>query len=118
MHVVSRISNDVTNIQMGLTQNISMVARALVTIIADLIIMFFISWKLTLITLAGVLLSSSCNFFFMMKLRDLAKQIQAIKGEMTVTAEESYQNVRTVKAFANEEEESKKFRVSNLKVYD
>lgn len=95
-----------------------MMARALTTIIADLIIMFFISWKLTLITFAGVLLSSSCSFIFMMKLRDLSTLIQASRGDMTVTAEESYQNVRTVKAFANEEEESKKFRVSSSKVYD
>jgi ABC-type multidrug transport system fused ATPase/permease subunit len=36
---------------------------------------------------------------------------------MTVIAEESYQNIRTVKAFANEEEESRKFLVGNQKVF-
>jgi len=51
----------------------------------------------------GVIISSSFNFFFMMKLRDIARVISATKGEMTVVAEESYQNVRTVKAFSNED---------------
>ena len=36
---------------------------------------------------------------------------------MTVLAEESYINIRTVKAFANEEDESKKFKVGNDAVY-
>jgi len=65
-----------------------------------------------------VLISSSFNFFFMMKLRDISKIISATKGDMTVVAEESYQNVRTVKAFSNEDEESKKFALGNKKVYD
>lgn len=36
---------------------------------------------------------------------------------MTVVAEESYGNIRTVKAFANEEEECRKFVVGNESVY-
>jgi ATP-binding cassette subfamily B (MDR/TAP) protein 9 len=36
---------------------------------------------------------------------------------MTVVAEESYQNIRTVKAFANEDEESRKFKKGNENLY-
>jgi ABC-type multidrug transport system fused ATPase/permease subunit len=36
---------------------------------------------------------------------------------MTVVAEESYQNIRTVKAFANEDEESRKFKKGNENLF-
>ena len=44
-------------------------------------------------------------------------EIQANKSKLTVVAEESYQNIRTVKAFANEDEESKKFAAKNLSLF-
>ena len=37
---------------------------------------------------------------------------------MTITASESCSNIRTVKAFSNEEEESRKFRIDSLKVLE
>jgi ABC-type multidrug transport system fused ATPase/permease subunit len=44
--------------------------------------------------------------------------VQQVKSEMTVVAEESYQNIRTVKAFANEDEESRKFKKGNENLFN
>lgn len=112
------MTSDIGQVENGITTNISMITRAMVTIIADLVIVFILCWQLSLITLIGVLLSSSVNFFFMGKQRALQKEIQALKSVMTTTASESCMNIRTVKAFSNEETESKKFMADSKKVFN
>lgn len=103
--------------QSGLTQNISMLARPTITIIASVVVMFIYSWQLTLLALLGSSVSAFISIYFSMKVRAMQREIQQQKAGMTVIAEESYQNIRTVKAFANEEEESRKFLVGNQKVF-
>lgn len=43
----------------------------------------------------------------------MQKTIQAAKGKMNNVAEESFSNIRTVKAFNNEDEEIEKFQKGN-----
>jgi ATP-binding cassette, subfamily B (MDR/TAP), member 9 len=52
--LLSRLSSDTTVIQDALGTNISMLLRTLISIIATLVILGLISWKLTLVLLAGV----------------------------------------------------------------
>jgi ABC-type multidrug transport system fused ATPase/permease subunit len=94
-----------------------MVGRASLTILADMIIMFILSWKLALVALAGIALSGFVQIFFLNKQREMQQQIQANKAKLTVVAEESCQNIRTVKAFANEDEESRKFAIKNTDLF-
>lgn len=46
----------------------------------------------------------------------MSKEISDNKGKMSTVAEESFGNIRTVKAFANEAEECAKFGIGNRKV--
>jgi ABC-type multidrug transport system fused ATPase/permease subunit len=50
------------------------------------------------------------------RIRKLQGEIQKEKSKMTVVAEEAFSNVRTVKAFANEDEEISKFLAGNILV--
>ena len=52
--ILSRISSDTSVIQDGLSTNISMFLRCFIFIVVTLVILCLISWKLTLITLAGI----------------------------------------------------------------
>lgn len=90
-----------------------MLGRAVVSICGSLAVMFWYSWQLSLITIAGVIPTGFATIHFSGKLRIIQRQVQQVKSEMTVVAEESYQNIRTVKAFANEDEESRKFKKGN-----
>jgi ABC-type multidrug transport system fused ATPase/permease subunit len=110
---VSRLNNDVAIVEQTLSNNISMVSRAIITIVADLVMMFIVCWQLSLIALAGVFLSAFFQLFFITKQRNMQAQIQARKSALSVVTEESCHNIRTVKAFANEEEETKKFAIKN-----
>ena len=46
------------------------------------VILFIISWKLTLITLAGVIPIVFFAMFFGFKVRDLSKNVQDVKAEI------------------------------------
>jgi ABC-type bacteriocin/lantibiotic exporter with double-glycine peptidase domain len=52
---VSRLGSDIAVVQEGLTTNVSMLIRAVIFIIASLVIVFIISWELTLIMIASIL---------------------------------------------------------------
>ncbi len=51
-------------------------------------------------------------------MRTLQRTIQSEKGKMNTVAEESFSNIRSVKAFSNEDAEILKFTAGNLIVYE
>ena len=53
------------------------------------------------------------TIFYQRWMRVVQKTIQAAKGKMNNVAEESFSNIRTVKAFNNEDEEIEKFQKGN-----
>lgn len=90
-----------------------MAVRGLVFVIVSIIILCFISWKLTLVALGGILLTSFVLMGFFGKMAKLGKEIQDAKAKIGEVAEEAIGNIRTVKAFANEFNEIEKFKEKN-----
>ena len=64
-----------------------------------------ISWKLTLVTLAGIVPVIVVAVGYAVRVRELSKRYQKLKGQASQVAEEAIANVRTVKAFAGEKNE-------------
>jgi len=73
--ILSRISADVAVLQDGLSTNVSMFVRGLVFIIASIVIMSIYSWKLTLVALGGITVTSSVLVFFFRRMRKLGEEI-------------------------------------------
>lgn len=53
--ILSRMSSDTQVVQDGLSTNISMFIRAVIFIVISLVILGFISWELTCITVGGII---------------------------------------------------------------
>ena len=100
-------------VQETLSNNFSMVSRACLGIIASLVIMLFLSLELTGICFCGIVPLAFFTIFYQRWMRIVQKTIQAAKGKMNNVAEESFSNIRTVKAFNNEDEEIEKFQKGN-----
>jgi ABC-type multidrug transport system fused ATPase/permease subunit len=115
--LVSRLNSDIQVIQDSLSTNISMFVRSVLFIVACLIILIIISPILMGTTCAGVVVVLVFAFFYAGRMRQLQKDIQGSKAQMTTVAEESWSNVRTVKAFSNEQQEVDKFEVDNKLVF-
>jgi ABC-type multidrug transport system fused ATPase/permease subunit len=94
-----------------------MFVRASVICVGVTVIMILISPVLTAITLASIVPILLFAVLVRNKLRYLTMQQQEEKAKMTTVAEESFSNVRTVKAFSSEDEELTKFMEGNSAVF-
>lgn len=90
-----------------------MFIRGFTFIIAVLIILLVISPILTAAVFAAIIPIVCFSIIYGKAIRKIQVNIQQKKAEMTTCAEESFSNVRTVKAFSNEKEEALKFDGSN-----
>ena len=115
--ILSRISSDVAVLQDGLSTNVSMLIRGLVFVCISIFILCYLSWKLTLVALGGIMITSFVLIGFFKRMRVLGKEIQDCKAEIGEVSEEAISNIRTVKAFANEFNEIEKFKVKNDKTF-
>ena len=115
--LLSRINADVKVIQSILSINVAMTARCVALIVAIMVKMLLINYKLAGITYASLLLSFSAMGSYGECMKTLTKLIADEKSVMTSDALESFTNIRTVKAFSAETNEMKKFEVGNQKVF-
>jgi ABC-type multidrug transport system fused ATPase/permease subunit len=81
------------------------------------VIMFTYSWKLTLYALLLISPSIFSNRIFMSFYRKYNEDYQTAKGEMIAVAQETFANIRTVKAFADEKGAVNSFKKQNANVY-
>mmetsp|Transcript_5364 Transcript_5364/g.6599 ORF Transcript_5364/g.6599 Transcript_5364/m.6599 type:complete len:286 (+) Transcript_5364:133-990(+) len=100
-----------------LSTSISMFVRGSLFIIVVIVLLLVISPLLTGVTILGIIPLLVFAGFYQRWMRTLQKTIQDEKGKMNTIAEESFANIRTVKAFANELFETSKFGDGNEIVY-
>jgi ABC-type bacteriocin/lantibiotic exporter with double-glycine peptidase domain len=81
-------------------------------------IMFYISWQLTLVTLGGIFPIIIVGVVFGNLMRKITKEKQEKIADLGKIAQEDIANIRTVKAFACEKQEMDKFRKLNKEAYD
>jgi len=114
----SRLSTDTGVLQNAVTVNVSMLLRWLVQLISSLIIIFYISWKLTLIMLGivpALAIGARMYGFFIQR---ISKDYQAALASAAETAEEAFGNIRTVRSFSKEGYEVVKYRKRILDSYE
>jgi ABC-type multidrug transport system fused ATPase/permease subunit len=116
--LLSRINSDTQVIQEGLSTSISMLVKAGATCIAMTIIMFTYSWELTIYALLLITPSVSVGRLFYSLFMHSNEMFQDAKAGLGSIAQESFGNIRTLKAFANEKQTLEKYDVENAYVYD
>ncbi len=103
--LTNRLASDTTVLQMAVTANISMLLRYGLTVIGGIAILFYTSWRLTVVMLSIVPVVVLGAVIYGRMLRALAKQVQDALARATEVAEETFSGIRTVRAFAREEQE-------------
>ena len=79
-----------------------MASRYLIQLIGGVILLFVLSWKLTLIMLAAIPIIALTAIIYGRWVKSLGKKYQDALARTTDIAEESLGNVRTVRSFAQE----------------
>lgn len=107
--LMSRIGSDVTQLQDVLSITLAEFFRQITSLVVGIVIISFISWKLTLFMLATFPVLVVAAMGFGRYIRKLSKQAQDNLANANVVVEETLQSVQVVKAFTNEKLEVSRY---------
>ena len=114
-NLISRITNDVTTLRGAIVGGLASIARnSLMTFIAVGII-FYTSWKLSLLTVIIVPINVFLIAVISRKLRKGSIRAQERMADITSVLQETISGVRVVKAFGMEDFEKRKFSMFNFR---
>ncbi len=108
--LTNRLSADTTVLQNTVSANISMGLRNFAAVAGGMVLLFFTSPQLTLLMLAIVPPVALGAVFYGRKVRKLSKDVQDALAKSSEVAEESLSGIRTVRSFAAEHTELKRYR--------
>lgn len=115
--VLSRLTTDTTLVETVVTGSISFAIRSITTTIIALIVMFIISWKLTLLVFVVGPLVLIPTLIAGKKIRNLSRDGQDKLADASARAGESLSNIQTVQAFTREKFEAENFRIDVENTY-
>lgn len=116
--VLSRITNDIDTLGQSMNQSITQSITSTATVIGVLIMMFSISWKLTLVALVAIPLSLVIVMLIVKKSQKHFKGQQKYLGTVNGLVEEIYTGHIVVKAFNREKKSLEVFDTENEKLYN
>lgn len=115
--LTSRMSSDISQIQETLRTKIAEFFRQAFMIVAGIIFLFFLSWKLSLIMLSVLPILAISGVIFGRYIKKLSKTAQDEAAESNTIIEEALMGISNVKSFTNELFVQKKYgkAVENIK---
>ncbi|MGP9489019.1 multidrug ABC transporter ATP-binding protein [Glutamicibacter sp. BW80] len=115
--LLSRVTNDVDNIQNALQQALSQLVQALMTVIGIVIMMFVVSWQLALIALVALPLSGVGAGIIGSKAQKLFTAQWKNTGALNGQIEESFSGHELMKVFGREDDMVERFTTRNEELY-
>eukprot|EP00049_Salpingoeca_infusionum_P001664 m.49910 g.49910 ORF g.49910 m.49910 type:complete len:823 (+) comp11127_c1_seq1:609-3077(+) len=100
--LTNRLASDTTVIQSACTESISSLVRYILQIVGSLVLMFTVSWKLTLVLLSVVPPIAIGAVWYGGRVKKLGQDFQDELAKGSAVAEESISSIRTVRSFDNE----------------
>jgi ATP-binding cassette, subfamily B, multidrug efflux pump len=116
--VLSRVTNDVDTVSQSLNQSLTQIITSVATLIGVLVMMFSISWQMTLAALIVLPLSFGIIGLIIGKSQVYFKQQQDYLGHINGHVEEMYGGHIVMKAFNGEEKSVQEFDEINEVLYD
>ena len=116
--LVTRLTTDVTNVQMAFQMIIRILVRAPIMLIFALAMAFSINSKLALIFVCTMPILAVALFFIATKAHPYFEKVFRKYDVLNRVVGENLNAIRVVKAYNREEHEEKKFEEVNSKVYD
>jgi ATP-binding cassette, subfamily B, multidrug efflux pump len=107
--LMSRVTNDLSNVRMLFGPGIMYTANTIVVAVFAVLLMLGINWRLTLLALLPLPFVSLSVRHFGKKIHDLTEQSQERLAEVSARVQESMAGVRVVKAFVQEKHEIGEF---------
>lgn len=116
--ILSRAVNDMDNLSTTLQQSVTQLITSVVTLLGVVVMMFTISWLLSLIVLATLPLSMFIVTGVAKRSQNYFRQQQRSLGQLNGHVEEMYTGHKIVKAFGHEHKAIADFNELNEQLYD
>ncbi|GAA1347052.1 ABC transporter ATP-binding protein [Arthrobacter roseus] len=115
--LLSRVTNDVDNIQTALQQAFSQLIQSVLTVVGIIIMMFIVSWQLALIALIALPLSAVAAGVIGSRAQGLFAAQWKATGSLNGQIEESFSGHDLMKVFGREDESVERFDERNEELY-
>ncbi len=115
--VLSRVTNDVDTVSQTLNQSLSQVVTSITTVVGVLVMMFIISWEMTLVALVMVPISLGIIGLVVNRSQSYFKQQQDYLGHLDGHIEEMYGGHVVMKAFNGEQKSVEEFDRINTTLF-
>ena len=116
--LITRLTTDVTNVQMAFLMIIRILVRGPVMLIAALFMAFSIDARLSCVFLVAIPILGVALFYIAIKAHPNFEKVFKKYDKLNEVVQENVSGIRVVKAYANEEHEEKKFGDVNNEVYN
>ena len=116
--ILSRVSNDVDNIGINMSNNITSLISNITLFLGSIVMMFVTNWIMALTAIAASILGFVFSFFLLKKSQKYFIERQTQLGNLNGHIEEIYSGHNVVKAYNGEEEALAEFDRINEKLYD
>lgn len=116
--LVTRTTNDVTQIQNAFQECVRMLVRSPLLCIGGVVMVLFISPKLSLVVAAAIPVLAVLIFLLMRKAFPLFRVVQEKLDRVNVVMQENLAGVRVIKAFGRSEYEKERFKKANDEMTD
>ena len=116
--IMSNVTSDVGALQQAIVDNLISFMTEGVTLLGSLIFMFYLDWKLSLLTLIIVPVVLGLTNIFGKKLRSAGHEVQGRTADITAFLQEVISSVRIIRSFARETYEFKRFEQENQNNFD
>ncbi len=112
--IMSYVTNDVNALQTGLVDNIVEMITESVILIASIVAMIYLDWKLFLFSLCTFPVVIMFIDFFGKKIRASGSRIQGATADLTSILQEVVSSARVIKSFVREAYEIERFEAQNM----
>lgn len=116
--VISRLTNDVAQLQTAITETLVGLLRQGLTLIGAAMLLFFLDWQLTLLILIGIPIITLTMVFLGRMIRRASRAVQDTLAEAANVVEETTAGIRIVKSFARESYELERYSARIIDVFD
>ena len=116
--LMSRAMSDIQNVRMFLGYGLVFFVTNIVMMVAISVILFFLDWKLALMSLAFMPFLLLVTIRFSLRLKPILMDVQQKIADVTAAAEENVVGSRIVRIFAREDDELVKFSDRSYKVFE
>jgi len=116
--IMSNVTSDVGALQQAIVDNLISFMTEGVTLVGSLVFMFYLDWKLSLLTLIIVPVVLGLTNIFGKKLRSAGHEVQGRTADITAFLQEVISGVRVIRSFAREKYEFNRFEQENQNNFD